>query len=524
VHQALEQPATQYLGVFVATIWVASLHWQNDGLWYQGDAPRHAANGLFFWDLLTAFPTNPLQYALSYYARYPIITPVAYPPLFYLPEGFAYWLFGPSPYVAKVLVLICGAVAGLYAAAWARRWIADIAGWAGVCIVLLPGFVRFSNAVLLNVPATALGIGALYHFRRWLETPRPRDLRLFTALTVASLLTYYPSAIILPVAFVWILWSQKRARPRALWFLAGGLLVLAIFAAAVVPVYFERHAASLESLIEPRRWRLFYRSLIAMTGTAWSALAVAGLLAGSLSRERRRETTSLALAYLTVVIGVLLLRWLDIRYFLILGPITVLIAFNGVVTIADLAGRWRPAASAGVLAMLLVLATYSARSTAVPVVSGFDRVAMYLREHAPLDSVLYRGQYDGVLGFYLRAFDPRFERRMVLWRKLFDTGEDRGAFGPPEVVRMVQTRSGSRWFGIEVSAGPPGVVEKLLLRTLAGPEFELARSFQVEARGVARVDLYRFKLALDPPPPLDLTFGNFSSRVFRAVDPIPSRR
>ena len=143
----------------------------------------------------------------------------------------------PPPYVAKILVLICAAVAGVYTTAWARRWIADAAGWAGVCVVLLPGFVRFSNAVLLNVPATALGLGALYHFRRWLETSRPRDLRLFTALIVASLLTYYPSAVILPITFVWMLWFQKGARAGTLWSLAGGLLVLVILTATVVPVY-----------------------------------------------------------------------------------------------------------------------------------------------------------------------------------------------------------------------------------------------------------------------------------------------
>ena len=329
--------------------------------------------------------------------------------------------------------------------------------------------------------------------------------------------------MILPITFVWMLWFQKGARARTLWSLAGGFVAFVILTATVVPVYVARHAPSLESLLELQRWRPFYRSLTAMTGTAWFALGLAGLLAGALSRERRREAATLALAYFAVAISVLLVRWLDIRYFLILGPITVLIAFSGVVTLADLAGRWRSIATAGLLAMLVVLAAYSARSTVIPVVSGFDRVAIFLRDHGPHDSVLYRGRYDGVFGFYLRAFDPRLERRMVLWRKLFATVEDREAFEPHDVVRVVQTRSGSRWFGVEVLDGPIGDVKDLLGRTLAGPEFELAHSFQVKAAGVSRVDLYRFKLALDPPPPLDLAFGGFSSRVFRGVEPIPSR-
>ncbi len=518
----LGHPMLQYSGVAIATTWIAAMHWPNDGLWFQGDAPRHATNGLFFWDLLTALPAAPLEYSLAYYARYPVITPVAYPPLFYLPEGFAYWLFGPSPYVAKVLVLAFAAIAGFYATAWARRWIAPVAGWAGVCVVMLPGFVRLSNAVLLNVPATALGFGALYHFRRWLETSRSTELRLFGALAVASLLTYYPGAIILPVVLVWLLWYQKRVRPWVLWGLAGGLLLLVLIMATALPVYLARHAASADALFEAQRWTAFYRSLTAMTGPKWFVLGFAGLSVGLLSHNGRREATNLALAYFAVAVCVLLLRWLDIRYFLILGPITVLITFVGVVTLAEHLGRWRWAATSGALAALLILAWSSAWRVTVPVVSGFDRIATYLREQAPNDHVLYRGRYDGVFGFYLRAQDPHFQRRMVLWRKLFAT-VDREAVSPSDVVRIVQTQSGSRWFALEVTDGPAAEVEHLLRRSLAGPEFELVRSFPVDAAGVDRVDLYRFKLTLESPPLLNLRFGGFSSRIFKGVGPIPTR-
>jgi len=39
-----------------------------------------------------------------------------------------------------------------------------MAGWAGVSVILLPGIVRYSNAVLLNVPGTAIGLAVLAWF------------------------------------------------------------------------------------------------------------------------------------------------------------------------------------------------------------------------------------------------------------------------------------------------------------------------------------------------------------------------
>src|SRR5690349_14963764 len=98
--------------VAAAFLMVGALHFQNDGLWYQGDARRHGANGFFWWDLLRALPADPTGFALQYYARYPVILPTGYPPLFYIFEGLAYHLFGPSPYAARFLVLIFGVLAG----------------------------------------------------------------------------------------------------------------------------------------------------------------------------------------------------------------------------------------------------------------------------------------------------------------------------------------------------------------------------------------------------------------------------
>src|SRR5258706_9749907 len=116
----LRSRACQGAVVVLAFLVVAALNRQSDGLWFQGDAPRHAVNGLFWWDLLTALPRHPVGFAISYYAGYPVIAPATYPPLFYIVEGLAFAAFGPSPYVAKAVVVTFACIAGLYTMAWAR--------------------------------------------------------------------------------------------------------------------------------------------------------------------------------------------------------------------------------------------------------------------------------------------------------------------------------------------------------------------------------------------------------------------
>src|SRR5215475_2584816 len=51
--------SSQVMGLLLAWLYVVWLYWGNDGLWFQGDSPRHAANGLFWWDFLTSLPLNP---------------------------------------------------------------------------------------------------------------------------------------------------------------------------------------------------------------------------------------------------------------------------------------------------------------------------------------------------------------------------------------------------------------------------------------------------------------------------------
>jgi hypothetical protein len=143
--------------------------------------------------------------------------------------------------------------------------------------------------------------------------------------------------------------------------------------------------------------------------------------------------------------------------------------------------------------------------------------------------VLYDGQYDGLFGFYVRASDPHFERRVALGSKLLYQDGPASTFTPvqksnvastQDVVNLLRTRSGCRWVAIEVTRNPGSIGRRLLREAVARPEFELVRSFPITGAGERRVDLYRSVIAVDPVAAVDLGFPSFTNREFLHIVPI----
>jgi hypothetical protein len=524
----------QAAGVVLAALLVATMNRQSDGLWFQGDAPRHAANGLFWWDLLRALPRDPVDYAVRYYARYPVIAPASYPPLFYILEGIAFAIFGPSPYVARFVVLLCAGVAGLYTMAWGRTWIDPLAGWSGAFLAFTPGMVLWSNAVMLNVPATAAGLASLYHFRRWLDTAERRQLASSVLFVTAGLLTYYPSASVLPVLAAWSLLHVRGLRfdRKLLWVVAAAVIAMVPLLAALLlaPVHTARHLPTLGFLSTPGTWTYYWRMLPAVIGRAALALGLAGCAAGFLVPRWRAETTYIVSWIAVLVAGLSLLPARDPRYLLLAAPAFVLAGAIGVVAVLGSPLILHPGRQAALLAAGLGAGLWSAAGVRVPNVTGFRELATYLRDAAPADAVLYDGDYDGIFGFYVRALDPGFERRVAPADKLlyqygptttFAPVQTSKATTPGEVVSLLRSRCGCRWVAIEVSRRvdlPTG--QRLLRDAVGGPDFELVRSFPITGAGERRVDLYRVVGAVVPFGAMDLAFPSFSEREFRHVAPI----
>jgi len=525
--------ACQVAVVALAFLTIAALHRQNDGLWFQGDSPRHAMNGLFWWDLLTTLPRDPVEFAVRYYARYPAINPATYPPLFYFVEGLTFAAFGPSPQVAKFIVLLFGVMAGVYTMAWARRWIGPVAGWAGPFLAFMPGIVLWTNSVMLNIPAAALGLAVLYHFRRWSETARVTQLVLTLLFAAAVVLTYYQGGIVLCICAGWaaLRWREFRLNRRALWIAAGALCAIApvAIAIALAPVQTARHLPTLALLTRSSTWTFYWTTLPDVTGRPALVAGVAGLIAGSFTARWRTDAAYLAIWITALIVGLSLLPAKDPRYVLLSAPAFVLAAAIGLAVAVPHLGARRPEWQAAALAAGLAAGFWSAARVQVPQVSGFREIATYLQEQAPRDAVLYDGPYDGLFGFYVRASDPHFERRVALGSKLLYQDGPASTFTPvqksnvastQDVVNLLRTRSGCRWVAIEVTRNPGSIGRRLLREAVARPEFELIRSFPITGAGERRVDLYRSVIAVDPVAAVDLGFPSFTNREFLHIVPI----
>ncbi len=517
--------------VLVTWIFIISLHWQNDGLWYQGDSPRHAANGIFWKDFLLSGSHHPQNYALRYYARYPVIAPAGYPPVFYLVEGALFSITGASPYVAKGLVLVFALTACLYLIAWLRRWVAPDAGWEASLLLLLPGFVIWSNAVMLNVPATALAFAALYHSRRWIESPPGRlancQLYLTASLLVLATLTYLPAGIAGAIVLAWVLVSRRWAlllnRRSILAALAIALIILPVlyFLMKWSPTHVAMARNILHTANRSSHWLYYWKVLKVLVGPLLLVVSAIGFIASVLSKRFRRESLYLLVFLLVEYLCLSVLNEREPRYALLCCIPIVCYCSIGFHAFAMWLGsrmmnRRRVAMLLAVSAAVILYGfqTRIAAQTHVDQVEGISDVAGFMGQVAPQEPVFYDGFHEGVFCFYVKASDPNFKRRVVLGSKLLYAS----ALGQPRrfrsfvsstqnVLQTLRTRGGCRWLAIEVSGQDDKNPAALLLReAVRGPEFELVRSFPVSAWRLERIDVYRFREPVPSIEEVDLPF------------------
>lgn len=505
----------QALLLVAAWLVACGLFWTNDGLWFQGDAPRHALNGLFYRDFAAEGWRDPQGYAEQYYARYPAICPTYYPPLFYWLEAAVYAVVGPQWWVGKALSMVTGLVAGGYMLAWLRRWVSESSGWLAGLLVWMPGMAEWMNAAMLNVPASALGLGALYHLRRAMEMEdrreEGREVSWAFALAAGGILTHPVAAVVVVIGLAWILTLRR-------WTILGNLRVwVAVFlvALAIVPVFYVlyRFGDRLDQVLQTKiNWSptdkiWFYpKSLFRLCGAVALLAAGFGAMVGLWSRRWRREVVLVAV-WLGVFYLAMTFIWAkSARYALVLCPATVvLVAILLEVTrerarrvVSERQAWWLASgiSSAIALSMLMTLLRIPSQD-----VSIIREVADYMKQIAPREPVFYRGRHDGVFTFYLRLDDLGRERQVVPVASWLQ--EKMGPVPQPFVVddrsleftRKSMLESGVRWLiqdrpviaGQSVTSPTQPNVRGLTAR----PGFRLVRTFQNERPPYIRFEVYQ---------------------------------
>lgn len=384
---------------------------------YYNDETRHVMTGVYFRDLLADMPIGNLrEYTVNYYLQYPALGLLVWPPFFYILEGLLMTVFGTSLVVPQALVGMFAAMGCAYLYLLVRQTSdAATATVATLVFGFSPLVFEYSRYVMLEVPTLALGLAATYHFVRYLDAERRRDIVFAAVFSALAALTRFDAVYLLPL-FLLALAVRGRwdlLRRREVWAAAALALVIvlpfyALTAREIGWFHLKQASETLSPDFPPylslKRYFFYPSHLPAQLG--WFALvpAVVGLVAGM---NAARHGTAwvfyilLGATYATFT----LMGEVDSRHTIYWLPAFSYFAANGLALIAGrlrVKGAYVPLSALVVVAMAL---TALARPKAY--VRGYEAAARYvLSSNDSSPFCLFVGRLNGNFIYQLRRQDP----------------------------------------------------------------------------------------------------------------------
>lgn len=420
------------------TVNLGSEFWWND-------AARHAMDGVFVLDFARDLPQSLSlrRYAVAYYARYPCLGLVHYPPVFSVVEALFFAVLGVSVVTARLTVAAFAGVGAVFGYLVARRFIGRLG--AAVFVLLFsvaPGVVYWSRGVMLETPVMAMMLVGSHVFLGYVDDER-RGFGIAAALLlVAAALTKQTACVLGPVWVAYAAWRRgwRLLRGRES-LLAAALVVvlLAPYAIAMVryaPLNVEQTVGDKTGDFEGSRWgaasALFYLRRVprhaGMMGLiGMGLLAVVGAVRrlsgrpafGSPARARGVVYALLwvVACYLAFTFGV---ANKERRFILIWAPALALLGASGYSLLAEARG-WARGVAAAALVVLggqaaagLVGWRHDPWALPSPWVGGTRAAARRVAASPAGTVAFYAGNFNGNFIFHVRRFDPG--RRVVVLR------------------------------------------------------------------------------------------------------------
>lgn len=390
-----------------------------DGQFWWSDAPRHALNGAFIKDLIAAHPWHdPARWAMQYYVKYPALTILFYPPLFYLILAPFYAIFGVSEASAVFVVLLHAFALALGLYYLARRWLTpSLATLVGLSALAAPGMAEWSRQVMLEIPTLAYAVWGIVLLRLYADNGRRLPLYLGAFLMLCALYVKLNTAFIMPIAAAMLVVGRggRLWRDRHAWIVAG-LTVVGAVPLALMTLRFG--AANVESVagitdaVVPRDsvagWTWYARQLPNELG--WPLLLGAAMWPLAVV-FRPRQGPRLDWPDAVLVLGWICVGYVffsaialkDSRYATQFIPPLLLVAMLAV-------ARALPRRAATVVGIALVAATawQTWRFAPVPQVDGYREAAQWIAREAPKNAVVvFSGKRDGSFIFNMRTIESR---------------------------------------------------------------------------------------------------------------------
>lgn len=399
----------------VAVILYATSPLTGDFWW--SDAPRHALNGIFVKDLVIAHPiADPMGYATEYYMKYPALTILFYPPLFYAISAVFFSLAGIGHPQAQLVVGIFYFLLGAGCFALGRLWLRPLGALAAaIFLMVMPETALWGRQVMLEVPMLAFTGWAAYFLMRFDRDGQFRQYCAALILMLAAFYTKQTAAFVVPA----MAWHLARGRGRDLlsrprfWVVTIAALVALLPLALMTWKFGAANIQSVMSVADTpadraslANWTWYAAALPGMTG--WLLLAAAALFLVLRSWKRGLPLPHHDLVFLMAwfIGGYVLLSLISLKEArhatLILPPLAIWAA-----ALLDSIPRsvWRNVAAAaamsGCLAFLLAFCP-------VPRVSGYREAAQWIAHLAPHDSVIiFSGKRDGSFVHAMRTATGR---------------------------------------------------------------------------------------------------------------------
>lgn len=389
---------------------------QNGDFWWS-EAPRNALNSVFMRDLIIDFPLrDPVGYAQNYYLKYPALTILFYPPLFYLLSAPFFAIFGVSHVTALIPVMLFYFALGAGAYWLSRRWFErPVALGLALALVGMPEIALWGRQVMLEVPCYAALIWTLVAFFHFLDTKKPSFLYLTVFLLLTTLYIKQTVLFIAPVALIGLLvfHGASALRQRHTW-IAAVLFLLGMLPLVFMTLKFGQanlqSVTSIGDAIASRLaldgWVWYAKVLPKQMGWPLLTLALLGIAVMAAQKRWRPPAKDLVLLSAWFLVGYLYYSAIDLKEtrhdIFILLPLLVA-AFIPL-------ARLLPKSAAGAAAILVGVAMLSQTVATRPVlrVDGYQAAADFIATHAPKDSVvLFSGKRDGAFIFNMRAHEER---------------------------------------------------------------------------------------------------------------------
>ncbi|HVZ70364.1 MAG TPA: glycosyltransferase family 39 protein [Rhizomicrobium sp.] len=398
------------------------------GEFWWSDSPRHALNGVFVKDLIANMPADPKQWAMQYYIKYPALTILFYPPLFYVISAPFYAIFGVSQATGLAVVMLHYIALALGLFVLARRWTsANTATLVGLSAMAAPGLALWGRQIMLEVPSLAFAVWAMVALQRYGENKRSILLYVTTFLLLCASYTKLNAVFLFAVVALTVLSSQKADtfKNKHVW-IAAALTAFGLVPLIVLTLKFG--AANVQSVMGIADSRVARDSIAGwiwyaqnLPGLIWWPLLVlavatpilfaAGILKSSLSRT---DTVLLVSWFVVGYVALSLIDLKEARHALLILP-PVLISAG----LASNAVHFRRAGE--ILLTLVVVATgiYTWQCRPNPLITGYRQAAVWIGQHAPRDAiVVFSGKRDGSFIFNMRTLENRRDITTVRSDKL----------------------------------------------------------------------------------------------------------